>query len=500
MKKRDKNKIKGRSTSACKTAVLVIFAVIAVLVCGTFAYIKVYKPSVDRHGPYYNPTIVNKANLSDKGPYKLTFYESLRGFLDNAKEASANRPTEYKRLDGVYNFLVVGKDKVALNTDVIMVVNYNVNDGKLSIMQIPRDTYIEYDGYAHKINSMMAYMFNKAVRAKDKTPYNTAMRDFADLLEKSMSIEIDNYALVNLDAFSNIVDIIGGVPLDVPYDMDYEDEFQDLYIHIKKGYQVLDGETAAKFVRFRSGYVQADIGRTNAQKLLMTALIKQVKASFTVDKIAKIVEQVMKNVTTDMALGDAVYYAKSALSIDMSQITMLTLPGVAINDGYAWYYVLYRNSVIEIINKYFNVYDSDITDALFDRSLCFTDESNKTVNDIYRRTDVSYDVNTGDSIDSDGIYIPLLDGVHTGTQKPPEPEVTTGAVTEAVTETSDTTGISADSSESAVTDDPATASDTVASESTADSETIEVSDSAEASDTDMIDETDDTDCEIPEEE
>ena len=43
-----------------------------------------------------------------------------------------------------YNFLVLGHDRAANLTDVIMLISYDTDGGELTIMQIPRDTFIDY--------------------------------------------------------------------------------------------------------------------------------------------------------------------------------------------------------------------------------------------------------------------------------------------------------------------------------------------------------------------
>lgn len=69
-------------------------------------------------------------------------------------EPPAAVSTSIERKSGFYTMLVVGHDQVAVNTDVIMLVSFDVANGSLSVMQIPRDTYIEYKGTSHKINSV----------------------------------------------------------------------------------------------------------------------------------------------------------------------------------------------------------------------------------------------------------------------------------------------------------------------------------------------------------
>lgn len=402
----------GRRVATWKIVLASVIVLLVALVATLCIFIQTYVPNVDSNPHFADMDYDKDFSLTYReGMYKYNMSRALESFGESVKQRLRKiTAEEMKREEGVYNFLLLGHDKVALNTDVIMIANFDTNDGSINIMQLPRDTYIEYDGYSHKINSMFAYFVSRARSNGAENVYQTALSDYCELLENAMSIELDNYALINLEAFSNIVDIVGGVPLDVPADMDYDDSIQGLSIHIKKGYQVLDGETAAGFVRFRSGYVQADIGRQNAQKLFMTAFLKRVQETFSVNTIAKIAEQALKNVTTDLTLSDAVYYAKSALSVDLGNMNMMTLPGKAVYANGVSYYVIYRDSTLDIINNYFNVYNSDIPDEMFDRNLFFTDGRSTAIDSIYRSDESEYVVNNAESVDENGIYIPRVNG------------------------------------------------------------------------------------------
>ena len=83
--------------------------------------------------------------------------------------------------------------------------------------------------------------------------------------------------------------------------------------------------------------------------------------------------------TTDMSVADAVYFAKNALSVDMSKITLLTIPG----DSVLGYYVINRGATLAAINAYFNVYDNDILNSIFDKSCLFTNTSSSAIASAY---------------------------------------------------------------------------------------------------------------------
>lgn len=257
-------------------------------------------------------------------------------------DTGSETPVDYVRREGVYNFLILGHDRVAVNTDVMIVASFDTKNNSLSLVQIPRDTYAQYgwNNY-HKINGLYSYNLQQ-----NNYDSSSAMQDTMDCLTKNLNIKLDYYALINLDILQEMVDAIGGVYLTVPADMDYDDPYQNLSIHLKAGPQTLNGEQAEQFVRFRADYVQADIGRNDAQKIFMSAFLQQYKKNLNLSTLTKTVEQMIKNVTTNLSVADCVFFAKEALQLDMTKVVMVNMPGsdILVTEGeYTSYFVLSRS-------------------------------------------------------------------------------------------------------------------------------------------------------------
>ena len=70
-------------------------------------------------------------------------------------DTNADGSEKSLKSETMYNFLVMGHDREASLTDVIMLVSYDTELGKMTIMQLPRDTYIEIEDYSYsKINGL----------------------------------------------------------------------------------------------------------------------------------------------------------------------------------------------------------------------------------------------------------------------------------------------------------------------------------------------------------
>ncbi len=257
------------------------------------------------------------------------------------------------RADGIYSVLVVGTDKVGLNTDTILVASLDSINNRASVMSIPRDTMSNVNRNVKKINA--AY----SIGAKNG---KGNVKKLKDEVSDLMGFEVDNYVVVNLKAFEELIDAIGGVTIDVPRNMNYDDPYQNLHIHINKGLQTLNGEQAIGFVRYRSGYAEGDIGRVKAQQLFIEALVNQVATPATVTKMPKLIDIVLENMDTDLSNGELIWFGKEVLEVDMeNDFNMFILPGEAQYVGNVSYYLPDEAGILEVVNEYFNPKEKPIT-------------------------------------------------------------------------------------------------------------------------------------------
>lgn len=359
--RKQRKKVKAGSPGKGGAIVVTVFTLVIVILAVGVLFLRLYKPDVD-----HTPGFDTGGNI---------FADTAPG-NNGSSDDSSGSSEQYKRRDGVYNFLFVAKDHVAENTDVIMVISFDTVNSGLSVLQIPRDTYIEYNGTGRRINYLYGALHAEAKNAGEKDSINAALERFASVIEKNMCIEIDYHILIDLEGFNSIVDAIGGVEMYVPYDLHYSDPEQNLYINIDKGQQILDGDKAEQFVRFRSDFVEGDLGRVDAQKIFLSAFLRQLKSSFTLTTIPGLVSAAFEClVDTDIVIADAIFFAKNILSVDLENASFVTLPGYATRanvDSGAWYYVMARTDTLKVINEFVNVYGIDIADSLFDRNSVFT--------------------------------------------------------------------------------------------------------------------------------
>lgn len=275
---------------------------------------------------------------------------------DTDEDESQGNPTtvpvtETKtRKEDCHTFLVMGMDDGNGNTDTIMAVTFDVKGKHVSVVSIPRDTLVDAPRTIKKINA--AYSVGGIEEVQ---------REVSSIL----GFPVDHYVTVNLRGFKALVDAVGGVDFNVPINMNYDDPTQDLHIHLNKGMQHLDGTKALQLVRFRSGYANADIGRIDTQQKFLKALAKKLISWDSVGKINEFVDIFAKNVKTDLSVGNLAYFGLAALDLDLSTgIEMNTLPGngLVTYKGIPYYYELYPQEVLDIINQSgLNPYTEDLT-------------------------------------------------------------------------------------------------------------------------------------------
>lgn len=319
----------------------------------------IYRPSVDTGVPF-----------SDNEPL-APLPEHTLSENTQPTEQTTEPILDYVREKDKYLFLVVGVDKASGRGDAILLASFDVSEGKISVMQIPRDTYIEWEGKEDKINSIVL----------DADVYK--MRD---ILEVTLCVNIDYTALIDLEALEVIVDSVGGVEINVPFDMKYSDPYQDLYIDLKAGIQVLDGKNATDFIRFRSDYADGDLGRIDAQKQFMSSLFRKVMNEMNAVQALTLAKGVLPMLETDITVDDAAYFAGKFFSAKDRELTMLTAPGFQLHktNPEAWYYVLSKEGTLEAINTYFNVYDNKIAESIFDPSMILCKEDDDDFLRIYK--------------------------------------------------------------------------------------------------------------------
>jgi len=204
-------------------------------------------------------------------------------------------------------------------TDTMIYLRYEVSTGKLAFISVPRDTYVK-NIYSsdNKLNSIY--------QGENIEPLVTQ-------IEKLLDVDIDYYLIVDNKLVREVVDILGGVEINVPIRMKYDDPEQNLHINLQPGLQVLDGAKAEQFIRFRHNndftvqYPDADLGRTKAQQAFIKAFIKELLSPSNIVKSPTIIQTILANTVTNVTAREALRYVTDIPNLKLDNIYSCTAPG-----------------------------------------------------------------------------------------------------------------------------------------------------------------------------
>ncbi len=213
-------------------------------------------------------------------------------------------------------------------TDVIMVCSYDMENQYVNLISIPRDTFYYRPGWdadyaGNKINSI----FHSEGTAK-----------LAEAVSDTLyGMPLHYYVIVEYDDIRKVMDVIGGVEVDVPFTMAYDDPTANppLHIYIPAGTQIIDSSNVEQYLRYRKGYGNGDIGRIQVhQEFVKKVIRKCLQAGYILD-VAKVA---LENVESDITYSMAISVGRKALGLSGEHINSYVLPGtdVLLHDLSFW--------------------------------------------------------------------------------------------------------------------------------------------------------------------
>jgi len=223
-------------------------------------------------------------------------------------------PVPEPEYDRIYTVLVAGED-VGGNTDVIMLVTFNVTEQSINVLSIPRDTAIDVPWPNQRINSIQNLYRNLPQE------YDHYIYALVDQVERIVGFPVDHWINVDLDGFIALVDAIpgDGIYFNVPQRMSYRDPHQGLRIDLQPGYQYLNGYQAMQLVRFR-GYRSGDIQRIQVQQDFLQVLSDQLLQNQSILMVDDLIRIFQNNVDTSLTLRNLAYFAVEFLQMESENI------------------------------------------------------------------------------------------------------------------------------------------------------------------------------------
>ncbi len=216
-----------------------------------------------------------------------------------------------------------GEQGLAYRTDTMMLISLDRDSNSIGVLSIPRDLYVEVPGYGQpqRINSAMV------LGELQQPNYGPTLA--MQTVQYNFGIRVHNFVAMDFQAVTDLVDVLGGIDIEVPYDIaDYQ--YPDMNfgydpLILRAGLQHLDGQTALKFARTRHG--DNDFERARRQQMVIYALRDRVLDGNMLPTL------VVQSPSLFAALADNVYTGLSLDQIIQIAFTLKDVPGDQIRNA-----------------------------------------------------------------------------------------------------------------------------------------------------------------------
>lgn len=309
--------------------------------------------AINLGGEEYEDTLSDGTKLPLSERVKVLYEHSETRKNEDVTVLNTNKS---KKLTEPFTALIMGVDSTingltanqAFNGDTLIMVTFNPNTLTTTMFSIPRDMYVpiacNHNRYA-KINSSAAYGSSCVI--------NT--------VQQLTGIDIDYYVKINFIGVVDLVNVLGGVTVDVE-EPDFPTnsgivcgknriceqnslrQFGKNMIYIDSGVQKLNGEQALAYARNRHQFAASDIARNQHQQQIIEAVAQQIKELRSLKDFENVLDTVSNNIETNMTPEQILSFynvgkdmllnsSTSTLSISKTYLSYYPLPVYLPNSG-----------------------------------------------------------------------------------------------------------------------------------------------------------------------
>lgn len=223
-----------------------------------------------------------------------------------------------------WNILLLGCDnrstKSYSRTDSMIILSVNTEAGKVKMTSLMRDTWVTVPGKSshRKLTELCAVGGPElTIRA----------------INESFGMDIEDYALISMVGIAEVIDLVGGIELDVTeaerkalnkglFNFSSASGMEKLQ---ESGEQVhLNGNQATAFARIRQ--IDSDFVRTERQRTVLVTLAKKIMSGASAGTMMTIMTTLLQYVDTNLSFLDIVELADAAFGLDLDAVEQLRLP------------------------------------------------------------------------------------------------------------------------------------------------------------------------------
>lgn len=261
--------------------------------------------------------VVNK--VSDEKEDNI-IYSKLEQVDSN--DVDWNIPELQEKNDNIVNVLLLGVEAIGGGkgrTDAMMIATINESEKSLKLTSLMRDIYVQIPGYkSNKLNSVYG---------------RGGVSLLVETIEQNFGVPIDGTFLVNFDSFEKIIDVVGGVEIELTQreanylnSTNYVSEEKNR--NLNAGINHLNGNQALGYVRVRkiSGlYGHSDFGRTGRQRAVLESLFNTYKNKDILE-LFLMAEEILPLITTDFNKFKILKLLNLAIDLKFDKVEQLRIP------------------------------------------------------------------------------------------------------------------------------------------------------------------------------
>lgn len=233
-------------------------------------------------------------------------------------------------LSHTVNILLLGSDRrpdtSIWRTDVIMLVALDLEHGRAGVVSFPRDIWIDQDP---DINWVKINTVDVVGEQKGK---NEGPKLLSTVLQRKLGVRIDYFVRFEFESFKQVVDILGGIDVDV--DCTYRDTIADegVTLDLKPGPYHFDGKQAISYARSR--VMGGDLDRNRRQQQVIWAIRNKIKETNFITKIPSLYSAVSNSVASDLSLLEIVRLARFGITVEPGDIHGMVVQNPLITESW----------------------------------------------------------------------------------------------------------------------------------------------------------------------
>ena len=293
-----KQKKKKKKKSGCLIAMIVVLAIVLVLLIAAALGLNYF---FGRLGRFENPVQEGETIGMLPDDMETDPAENVEG-LESVDASDVIFETVDVLEGDVVNIMLIGQDRRPgedrARSDSMILVSMNEKKGTIQLTSFMRDLYVQIPGY-------LDTRLNAAYRYGGTDLMN-------ETFKVNFGLEIDGNVMVDFDEFTEIIEIVGGVTLDISSaEAGYMN--RNSKNRFSEGSNYFNAEDALTFTRMRYA-AGGDYGRTDRQRRVLMAIAYSLQDA-ELKTIFKLIDQVLPHIVTNLTDAQIVKYTTTGLGI-----------------------------------------------------------------------------------------------------------------------------------------------------------------------------------------